>query len=514
MRIDRSAAFVLLAVALAAARASAQALPAPRAASPAPDARVEDAVVQVFATIAYPDATRPWTKLPPHDVSGSGVIIAGHRILTNAHLVGYAGRVEVQANHSGDRVSAVVEAIGPGIDLAILKLDDDRFFAAHPPLERASAVPSVKDSVVVYGFPKGGSTLSVTKGIVSRIEFTPYSASVSGLRIQIDAAVNAGNSGGPAVVDDKMIGIVRSHLGDAQNIGYIVPTEEVELFLADVADGRYDGKPALYDELQTLESEALRAFLRLPAQVTGIVVHRPDPASPADPLKEWDVITRIGETPVDNQGMVEVRGIRVSFAYLVQSVAKAGKVPLTVWRGGKEVALEVPTSTRRPLLVPELEGSYPPYFIYGPLVFSRAFAEPVHALLSAKGNWLQALTWAGSPLVTRRGEPPAFPGEELVMVPSPLFPHKLAKGYSNPATRVLRAVNGAPVKNLRHVVEVLRDARDEFVTFDFAGRGVETIVLRRQDAAAATEDILKENGIRAQGSADLLEVWKATRAAR
>ena len=152
-----------------------------------------------------------------------------------------------------------------------------RFFDTHPPLARASKLPQIKDAVLAYGFPTGGTSLSITKGIVSRIEFVAYNYPVSGLRIQIDAAINPGNSGGPAIAGDKMIGLAFSRLGgDTQNIGYIIPNEEIDLFLKDIADGHYDGKPAMYDELQTLENPALREYLKLDKSVEGMVVHRPD----------------------------------------------------------------------------------------------------------------------------------------------------------------------------------------------------------------------------------------------
>ena len=112
---------------------------------------------------------------------------------------------------------------------------------------------------MVYGYPQGGSSLSVTKGIVSRIEFAGYNDGTSGLRIQVDAAINPGNSGGPALVDGKMIGLIFSKLTQADNIGYIIPGEEIDLFLKDVADGKYDGKPAIHDSLQTLENPAFAA---------------------------------------------------------------------------------------------------------------------------------------------------------------------------------------------------------------------------------------------------------------
>jgi S1-C subfamily serine protease len=476
---------------------------------------VENAVVRVFATVRDPDVFKPWAKQAPREVMGSGVVIDGKRILTNAHVLRYASQVQVQGNQAGDKLSARVKAMAPGIDLALLELDDAKFFDTHPPLERASTLPSVKDTVLALGFPTGGTSLSITKGIVSRIEFTLYNWPVSGLRIQIDAAVNPGNSGGPAVVGDKMIGLVFSYLGGAQNIGYIIPCEEIELFLADTANGRYDGKPALFDTLQTLENEALRTFLKLDRSIQGMVVNQPDSTDAGYPLKQWDVISKIGDTRIDDQGMVEVAGgLRVRFRYLVQKIAKDGKVPLTIWRGGKELSIQLPVPSRRPMLIPDLLGEYPPYFVYGPLVLSSATTQLMAALAGTQNqhSWLPGLSFAGSPLVTRRGDRPAFAGEELVVVSSPLFPHKLAQGYSSPVTHVVKAVNGTRIKNLRHLVEVLRDLRDEFVTFEFAGRGLESLVFPRKQTMAATDEILTDNGIRSQGSPDILAVWNGNRA--
>ena len=93
---------------------------------------VANSVVKIFTTTRYPDLFHPWTKASPSEVTGSGVVIEGKRILSNAHVVLYASRVEIQANQSGDKVSAKVEAIAPGIDLAVLKLDDESFFDTHP----------------------------------------------------------------------------------------------------------------------------------------------------------------------------------------------------------------------------------------------------------------------------------------------------------------------------------------------------------------------------------------------
>jgi S1-C subfamily serine protease len=452
----------LIGGALASAACGAAARDQPGDAAP----NIENSVVKVFSTVRHPDPFKPWTKQAPSEISGSGVVIEGKRILTNAHVVLYASQVQVQASAAGDKVSATVVAVAPGIDLAVLQLDDAAFFDTHPPVARASKLPHIKDAVLAYGFPTGGNSLSITKGIVSRIEFVAYNYPVSGLRIQVDAAINPGNSGGPAIAGDKMIGLAFSKLsGDAQNIGYIIPNEEVELFLKDIADGHYKGKPAMYDDLQTLENPALRDYLKVDKSVEGMVVHRPSITDASYPLKEWDVITRIGDTPIDNQGMVKIdKDLRVSFGYLIQQVASNGKLPLTLVRAGKSLQIQLPVSSEHPTLVTDLRGSYPTYFIYGPLVFSPATWQLLSSLESNAGL-MRMLGLVKSPLVTHALDEPDADLQELVVVSSPFFPHKLANGYSNPAGSVVYSVNGTRIKSLRHMVAVLRDLKDPFVTF-------------------------------------------------
>jgi S1-C subfamily serine protease len=506
MTFSRITAAVLLAAASLAAQAQDLDAKAAPTQSPIPS-RVENSVVKIFSTLRRPDPYKPWTKATPQDVTGSGVIIEGKRILTNAHVVGYASQVEIQASQDGDKVPATVVAVARGMDLALLKLEDESYFDKHPALPRASVLPDVREQVFAYGYPMGGNSLSITKGIVSRVEFVPYGFGNAGLRVQIDAPINPGNSGGPVIAGDKMIGLAFSGVAGANNIGYVIPNEEIELFLSDVADGRYDGKPLLLDSIQTLENPALRQHLKLDKSVEGAVVHRPYRSDAAYPLKEWDVITRIGEHPIDNQGMVKLGpNLRVRFQYRVQQVAKDGKVPLTVVRGGKALQVQVPVGGPRQLLIPSLDGAYPSYFVYGPIVFTRATNDFL-SFIGTNAAALNGFSFNASPLVTRRGDSPDAQHEELVVVSSPFFPHKLVAGYSNRMGGVVESVNGMPVRSLRHLVAILRDLKDDTLVIRFDQREGETIVLPRKEMLAATESILSDNGVRSQGSPDMMDVW-------
>ena len=137
----------------------------------------------------------------------------------------------MQANQAGDKISATVVAVAPGIDLAVLKLDDESFFDSHPPLPRARILPEIKDAVMAYGYLRAAPAFPSRRGLFRGSSLPLITLGTSGLRIQIDAAINPGNSGGPAVVGDKMIGLAFSHLASSENIGYIIPCEEIDLFL-------------------------------------------------------------------------------------------------------------------------------------------------------------------------------------------------------------------------------------------------------------------------------------------
>jgi S1-C subfamily serine protease len=467
---------------------------------------IRESVVKVSATVRSPDLLRPWTKQSPREVSGTGVVIEGRRILTNAHVVLYASQLFVESSQSGEKRAATVEAVSPEMDLAVVKLEDESFFEGRPPLNRTAELPEVKDKVLAYGYPEGGTSLSITQGIVSRIEFAPYNEGVSGVRIQVDAAINPGNSGGPAVVNDAMVGLIFSKLRQSDNIGYIIPSEEIDLFLKDVADGHYDGKPAMHDQLQTLENDALRGMLGLDRKASGMVVHDPERDDAEYPLKEWDLITKIGDHEVDNVGMVRLKdGLRLRFQYLVQKLARDGKVALEVVRKGETMTIALPVSNRRPMLAESLRGRYPSYFVFGPLVFSPVTSE----LLAGFDRLAPGLARIASPLVVRRDDKPRFEGEELVVIASPMFPHRLAVGYSSPITKVVKEVNGIRIRNLRHLVETLRDSKEKYITISFDDHASETIVFDRREILAATDEILTDNGVRQQASDDLRAVWEA-----
>jgi S1-C subfamily serine protease len=474
----------------------------------------EDSALKVFASVRYPNPIRPWANSSPVEVAGTATVIDGKRILTNAHLVLYASDVYVQPRRGGEKTEAKVEFVAPDMDLALLSIKDEKFFQNRPALTRAKKLPKVQDSVTVYGFPIGGNDLAVTKGVVSRIDFGPYNLRGVGLLVQVSAAINPGNSGGPAVVGDEMIGIVFSRLNEQQNIGYVIPNEEIQIFLDDIQDGRYDGKAtSLGDvEFQSLHNPALRSFLKLDDQVKGVVVMPPRRGRPHETLQPFDVLTKIGEHTIDNEGMVQLPDdLRLAFYSQIPKLGKDRPVPVTLVRQGKVMETSLPVSRRDNRLIRDLRGERLPYFIHGPLVFAPARSDA----LTFYNRLKPSLFLSQSPLITREFDRMQFPGEELVVVTSPMFGHRIAKGYDDPVGQVVQEVNGLKIKNLHHLVETLRDSQDEFLRFRFAEFGSEVLVFRREEMNKVTAEILEDNGIAPtrRGSEDVMKLWKRQAAA-
>lgn len=480
---------------------------------------IRKAVVKIRAQKRSVNLSTPWRKGDQQTAQGSGVWIGGGRLLTNAHLTLYSTEIAVQPFGASDWLAAKVLFESPQMDLALLEVDDGPFAGVTPP-ELLAELPDVSTTVQVYGYPTGGVSQSVTKGIVSRIDYAEYAHGASGLRIQVDAALNAGNSGGPAIADDKIVGLVFSRLNQADNIGYLVPSQEVRIFLHDVADGRYDGKARLLDEFQTLLNSALRSQVGLEKGVTGILVRRPLSNEPEYPLKRGDVITHIGDQRLDNAGSGQVtEGLRLPLSFWVEKAAQNGKVTAVVLRDGRKKQVEIPATYGLRLVIPPLNGRHPSYFVYGPLVLVEATAEYVDSIqrvmltpnLKEQGPAQQLykiMEQRSSPLIHRRYDPPRFEGEQLVMVSNGFLPHAISRGYGNPQSQVVSRINGTKITNLRQLVETLRDIHEPRVVFDFADRYTETVVFDRQEVEQAMSELMQEHGIVQRCSPDLVAIWE------
>jgi S1-C subfamily serine protease len=264
---------------------------------------VQDAMVKIYLVANRPDYDHPWNRQGPEAASGSGGIIAGERILTNAHVVSDHTFLQVQRHGQAQKYTARVAAVAHDADLALLSVDDPGFFTGITPLP-LGPLPEVQTAVTVYGFPEGGDTLSMTAGVISRVEQTAYVHSTRWLLgAQLDAAINSGNSGGPVLVEGQIVGVAMQNLTGTDNIAYMVPAPIIAHVLSDIEDGTYDGFPALGIETQALENASLKRLATGGAAVTGVRVTHVVPGAPAEGhLLPGDVLLSVDGHAIADDG--------------------------------------------------------------------------------------------------------------------------------------------------------------------------------------------------------------------
>ncbi|GBG79801.1 hypothetical protein CBR_g30063 [Chara braunii] len=303
-----------------------------------------DPIVKIFSVSSSPNYFLPWQNKPQRETSGSGFVIKGRRIVTNAHVVADQTFVLVRKHGCSTRFKAEVEAVGHECDLALLRVDNENFWEGMYHLELGE-IPNLQEAVAVVGYPQGGDNISVTGGVVSRVEPCQYAHGAAHLMaIQIDAAINPGNSGGPALMEDKVVGVAFQNLLGAENIGYIIPVSIIQHFLEDVEQrGRYMGFCTLGLTCQSMENEQLRQHLNMASGMTGVLVNKIHPLTDVSTkIKKDDVIMAFDGVPISNDGTVPFRRKeRISFDYLV-SLKKAGESGrLTILREGVQMDLDV-----------------------------------------------------------------------------------------------------------------------------------------------------------------------------
>lgn len=465
-------------------------------------ADIQDALVKIYTSSSIPDYYNPWTMMSSAQGTGSGCIISGKKILSNAHVVGYATFVQVRRHGDARRYTARVLNVSHTADLALLTVDDPAFFDGITPVETGS-LPEPQDEVLVYGFPLGGDTLSITKGVISRVEHQVYShSSVSLLAGQIDAAINPGNSGGPVMKDGRLVGVVMQGISQADNIGYMVPVNIVQHFFHDIEDGHFEGIPSIGVVMQNLENPALKRRCGMAEDRSGMLVTKTLPGSPAAAtLEAGDVLLSVEGHPIADDGTIEFRPRqRTSVSYYVQGKQVGETLDLEVWRNGgvQPVTLTLTRALSGDWLIPQDQYDVlPSYYIYGGAVFCPLTLN----LLKRWGqNWYRA---APLELVALLADNvPEQEGQEVVMVLK-FLPADVNQGYHQVANWIIKEVNGEKVNSMRELINLIEtDNGSGFVELKSPSGSV--LVLDRDEAAESHDEILSIYRIVADRSADLM----------
>lgn len=457
---------------------------------------IKDSIVKIYTVASLPNYQEPWNTSTAQ-FSGSGSIIAGQKILTNAHVIANSTFLEVKRYGQTKRYEAVVLYASHHADLAIITVKDKSFFKDALAL-KFGELPTTQEEVVVYGFPTGGDTLSVTKGVVSRIEHQQYAhSSENMLSVQIDAAINPGNSGGPVISKGKIAGVVMQGLRGADNIGYMVPTPTVKHFFKDMEDGTYHGFPDIGIAIQDMENPAARKKFNLSEEQTGVLAYKVLFNSPAkDIIKPGDILTKIDGHQIANDGTVEFRPKEyTSFGYYIDNHQINDKISFGIIRDSKEteVSFQLTTTSKDFWLVQrEQYDVFPRYFIFGGFVFTPVTKNYVNAGMSF-------FSGTGE-LGKLMNEWPSKERREAVII-SQVLASDTNKGYHAIYDRVIEKVDGQSFQDFDAFYKLINESTNDYITLE--DKDGYKVIVDRKLSLAKNDTILERYHIESAQSKDL-----------
>ncbi|KAK7271625.1 hypothetical protein RJT34_27678 [Clitoria ternatea] len=459
-----------------------------------------NSVVKIFTVSCSPNYLLPWQNKSQRETMGSGFVIMGRKILTNAHVVADHSFVLVRKHGSPTKYRAEVKAVGHECDLAILVVESEEFWDGMNPLELGD-IPFLQEAVAVVGYPQGGDNISVTKGVVSRVEPTQYVHGASQLMaIQIDAAINPGNSGGPAIMSNKVAGVAFQNLSGAENIGYIIPVPVIKHFISGVEEnGNYVGFCSLGLSCQTTENVHLRNHFSMRPDMTGVLVSKINPLSDAyKVLKKDDIILSFDGVPIANDGTVPFRNReRITFDHLVSMKKPNEKAIVQVLRDGQEHELSIVLRPIQPLVPVHQFDKLPSYYIFAGLVFVPLTQPYLHEYGE---DWYNTSPRRLCERALR--ELPKKTNQQLVIL-SQVLMDDINAGYERLAELQVYKVNGTEINNLEHLRQLIETCNTEFLRFDLDDDRV--IVLNYGEAKSATTKILKRHRIASSVSVDFTD---------
>lgn len=445
--------------------------------------RPGQSVVKIECTAQVPNYAQPWAPGVITNSLGSGFVISGNRILTNAHVVSHSRFLTVSKQGDPKPYPATVEHIAHDCDLALLKVHNERFFENMEPLE-IGGVPALESTVSVYGYPIGGDRISITRGIVSRIDFQPYSHSGADahLVIQIDAAINPGNSGGPVLQEGKVVGVAFQGFSSnvAQNVGYMIPTPVINRFLHDIRDGSYDHYMDLAISYFNLNNPAARQALGLDDDGKGVLVTTVIGNGSADGyLQVGDVLLTIDGHPIASDGTVELENENILLSEIVERKYLGDNVELTILRNGEPLQLTIPL---KPFPYPINSRSFrehPPFVAFAGLIFQPVDADLMQALNPTAFRIRYYFNTFLTDAIYR--ERP-----ELITLAS-ILPDPVNSYASEFQHKLLISINDTPIRNLADVADALAKPAD-FYVFRFLDEGT-PLVLEKTAVDEATPRI-------------------------
>lgn len=420
--------------------------------------QVKDTVVQVFSQTSEFNWTEPYKTPGQGEGAGSGFFInADGDLITNYHVVAQSISVQIQIPSFGmERFDAQIVGVSPERDIALLKLTDEAKKKIQTKIPKISYL-TLGDSdqilrsqeVLALGYPLAQFRLKSTLGIVSGRERHGNFG-----YIQITAPLNPGNSGGPSLnVEGEVIGINTCMIADAQNVGYIVPINEVKTALKDLYKVKLLRRPTL-GCLFTASTPELVDYLGNPEEGGWYVAKVfENTLLNGVGVKDGDMLYEINGYKVDMYGEMNVPWSedKVSLFELLNRMKVGDNLRLLMYRKGSPRVFTFPLEHKYipsvRAVYPEFEPEMTDYEVIGGMVVMQLTLNHVQKLINGASNLVKYMR------VDIQHEP--------AIIISHILPNSQAR-----KTRILRPgdiiteINGTAIKTLAEFRDAVLKSKD------------------------------------------------------
>ncbi len=206
-------------------------------------------IVKIIVKKTDIDFNQPTNSSEIIQSSGTGFFIKNNFILTCYHVISNSQKIKIRGFDSKEEYDAEVYSIFPDDDLALLKIDE-MFIELNDniPIKVLSENSYENQKVNAYGYPLNSNSLKITQGIISGIQDS---------LIQTDATLNPGNSGGPLIMNNKIIGVnaIKITSDQVDNVGFVIPIQRFLVYgkSSILSNNRVNLKSKLYTQFQILK---------------------------------------------------------------------------------------------------------------------------------------------------------------------------------------------------------------------------------------------------------------------
>ncbi len=423
--------------------------------------QVKDTVVQVFAQICDFNWLEPYKTPEQGEGRGSGFFINENGdLITNYHVVAQASGVQIQIPSFGhEQFDVKIIGVSPERDIALLSLTKE---AKEKIIKKLGKIPYLKlgdsdkilrsQEVLALGYPLGQTRLKSTLGIVSgreRLGIFGY--------IQITAPLNPGNSGGPTLnVNGDVIGINSRGIMDAQNVGYIIPIDEVKSALKDLYKVKLLRRPTL-GCLFTIASSELVSYLGNPGDGGWFIAKVFDNTLlKTVGIQENDMLYEINGYSVDMYGDLNVPWSedKVNLLEVLNRLKVGDNVHMVVFRKGTrkvfDFKLEHKYLPKVRVIYPEFEPETTDYETLGGMVVMQLTLNHIGLLIPRSPERASDLS--------RYGKIEQQQDDALVI--THILPNSQAyKAQILQAGEIITEVNDTPVKTLKEFRTAIKKSK-------------------------------------------------------